>query len=309
VASKVVPIVVGSPAVLRRARRLVGKKISILPISREELSDVGRSRGVYVLCPRGIRPAQTGRGDARLRGRMSVASVREAARLCTAGHASALVTAPISKASLEASGARYVGHTEMLREFCQARQTVMMFVWGKHRISLVTTHVPVSTLKRSLTKKRIATTIRMTEKALGLLFRVTEPRIAVLSLNPHGGEGGLLGREEERVIEPAVSSCRKRGARVYGPFSADSFFSRDEWKTFDAVVAMYHDQGLIPAKIIGGERAVNITLGLPFVRTSPAHGTAEDIAWKGIADSEGMSSAILLAAKLGRNLKFPLVWD
>jgi 4-hydroxythreonine-4-phosphate dehydrogenase len=240
---------------------------------------------------------------------MSVASLREAARLCSEGLASALVTAPISKASIKASGARYAGHTEMLRDFCAVRRTVMMFAWGRHRISLVTTHVPVSTLKRTLTRERVAATIRLTERGLKLLFRVSRPRIAVLSFNPHGGEGGLLGREEERVIEPAISDGKKQGMKVFGPFPADSFFSRHEWKSFDGVVAMYHDQGLIPAKILGGDSAVNVTLGLPFVRTSPAPGTAEDIAWKGIADPEGMGSAIILAARLGRNLKSPLVWD
>lgn len=309
VARGIVPVVVGSPAVVRRAQRLIGGEMPILPLSPGELPDMRQARGVYVLCPKGVRPTQTGSGDARLSGRMSFACVREGVRLCAEGGASALVTAPVSKASLKAAGTGYVGHTEMLRVLSRAKTAVMMFAWAKHRVSLVTTHVPLSAVSKALTKRRVETTISLTERALRFLYRVSEPRMAVLSFNPHKGENGLLGREEQRVIEPAILSSRRRGLDIHGPFAADSFFSRSEWKTFHAIVAMYHDQGLIPAKILGGEKAVNVTLGLPFVRTSPGHGTAEDIAWKGIANPGAMASAILLAARLARNVRVPLAWD
>ncbi|UCF78236.1 MAG: 4-hydroxythreonine-4-phosphate dehydrogenase PdxA [Candidatus Eiseniibacteriota bacterium] len=309
VISKVAPIVVGSPAVARRAHRLVRAKTSLVALPPGDMPGRDKPGVAYLLCPAGTRPTQTGSGDARESGRMSFGSLKEAVRLCLEGRALALVTAPISKASLGAAGIPFKGHTEALRDLCRVKETVMMFVWGAHRISLVTTHVPLREVKRSLTRRGIETTILFTARALKLLFKVTEPRLAVLSLNPHSGESGLLGSEEKEVIGPAMGRFSEQGVLVRGPFAADAFFSRSEWKAFDAVVAMYHDQGLIAAKILGGERAVNVTLGLPFVRTSPGHGTAEDIAWKGVADPDAMVSAILLAARLARNASCPLEWS
>jgi 4-hydroxythreonine-4-phosphate dehydrogenase len=309
VTSRITPIVVGTPDVVSRARRLLKSNTPVVSVSGSEIERPGTGRGVYVISPPGLRNQRAGQHGARISGRISLACVEEGVRLCKVGHAAALVTAPISKASLKAAGSPHVGHTEMLRDLCRVRSTAMMFAWGSRRISLATTHVPVSAVGKTLTKVRIETTILLTERALRLLFRVTAPRIAVLSLNPHSGEGGLLGREEKLVIEPAITDCLARGLDVHGPFAADSFFAREGWKAFDAIVAMYHDQGLIPAKVLGGEKAVNVTLGLPFVRTSPGHGTAEDIAWKGVADPAGVASAILLAAKLARNAGPSLTWE
>jgi 4-hydroxythreonine-4-phosphate dehydrogenase len=196
----------------------------------------------------------------------------------------------------------------MLRNLCGSKRTVMMFVCEGLRVSLVTTHVPVSRVAKELSKAEIQGVIALTKKALALLFGITGPRMAVLALNPHAGEEGLLGSEERRVILPAIRAARRRGAFVEGPFPADSFFSRGRWKEFDATIAMYHDQALIPAKLMGGDRVVNLTLGLPFVRTSPAHGTAEEIAWQGRASAEGMVAAILLAAELSEKVRLPLRW-
>jgi 4-hydroxy-L-threonine phosphate dehydrogenase PdxA len=151
--------------------------------------------------------------------------------------------------------------------------------------------------------------VRMTRRAATSLFGIARPRLAVLALNPHAGERGLLGREEDDVIRPAIRSARRRGIVVDGPFPADSFFSRGKWRDFDATIAMYHDQALIPAKLLAGDGVVNLTLGLPFVRTSPGHGTAEDLAWSGRARAEGMVSAILLAADLSKKVRLPLRWD
>jgi 4-hydroxythreonine-4-phosphate dehydrogenase len=173
----------------------------------------------------------------------------------------------------------------------------------------VTTHTPVGRLARELDRAAVEDVIAMTKRAVTVFFGRARPKLAVLALNPHAGEDGLLGPEEERVIRPSVRSARKKGALVDGPFPADSFFSRGRWRDFDATIAMYHDQALIPAKLLAGDRVVNLTLGLPFVRTSPGHGTAEDLAWQGRASAEGMVSAILLAADLSEKVRLPLRWD
>jgi 4-hydroxythreonine-4-phosphate dehydrogenase len=315
VAGKVTAIVVGLPSIIRKAANLVGAGVAIKPLSRDKIRAAPKTGVVYVLMPQALSSIEDNSSclDSReslgRRGRVTLASVKEAVSLCTHGDASALVTAPLSKASLEAAGLGYAGHTEMLRDLCKCKSTLMMFVRGKHRVSLVTTHIPISRVGKVLTRPRVERSIMLTCRGLELLFGISEPTLAVLSLNPHKGEEGLLGCEEKNVIEPAVELASQKGVRVSGPFAADSFFSRGEWKKFDAVIAMYHDQGLIAAKLIGGERVTNITLGLPFVRTSPGHGTAEDIAWKGIAEPQGMISAILLAAKLAGTVRLPLKWD
>jgi 4-hydroxythreonine-4-phosphate dehydrogenase len=320
VAGKVIPIVVGLPSVMRRAASLVGVGAAIKFLSMDRVHEASETGVIYVISPerllRVVGLSQTGRqlraedpASGLLRGKVASACVKEAANLCIRGETSALVTAPLSKASLEAAGIAYIGHTEMLRDLCRCKDTLMMFVRGRHRVSLVTTHIPIGRVKKVLTRRRLERAIILTRRGLELLFGVPEPRLAVLSLNPHRGEEGLLGCEEKNVIVPAMEIASQKGARVSGPFAADSFFSRGEWKKFDAVIAMYHDQGLIAAKLIGGERVTNLTLGLPFVRTSPGHGVAEDIAWKGIAEPQGMMSAILLAARLAGTVRLPLKWD
>lgn len=321
VAGKVIPIVVGVPSIMRKAARLVGGRASIRLLSGGKVHEASDAGVVYVLVPRNllgtgelmrpIGPSRAGEFASRLaqRGAVASACVKEAAGLCIRGRASALVTAPLSKASLGAAGIGHSGHTEMLRDLCRCKDTLMMFARGKHRVSLVTTHIPIGKVRGGLTRRRVERAIMLTSRGLELLFSIPAPRLAVLSLNPHKGEDGLLGREEETVIAPAMEVASRKGVSVSGPFAADSFFSRGEWKRFDAVVAMYHDQGLIAAKLIGGERVTNITLGLPFVRTSPGHGVAENIAWKGIAEPQGMISAILLAAELARTVRLPLKWD
>lgn len=314
---KVAPIVVGIPSVMEEAATLLRTRVkikSVSPDSLDELCCAARTGTLCVLSPElaGVGSGRFGpksMSELKLRGMVASSCVRGAVTLCAQGRAAALVTGPVSKASFRAAGIAYAGHTEMLRDLCRCKDALMMFARGRLRISLVTTHIPIGTVKRALTKKAVTRAIALTQRSLSLLFGVRLPHLAVLSLNPHKGEDGLLGSEEKNVIEPAIVLASKRGIQVCGPFSADSFFTRGRWKNFDAVVAMYHDQGLIPAKLLGGEGVTNITLGLPFVQNSPGHGVAEDIAWKGIAEPAGMISAILLAARLGRNVKSPLIWD
>ena len=313
VARRVLPVVVGSVPTLERGAALAGVELRFLEIdarggslgSSRPRGDEREPRRVAVVTPAGM----TRRSGARARGQTAYACVAEAVRLCADGRTRGIVTAPISKATLVAAGLRFAGHTEMLRKLCGSRRTVMMFACGELRISLVTTHTPIGRLTQELSRGGVEEVIQMTKKAVVALFGKAHPRLAVLALNPHAGEHGLLGAEEERIIRPAVRSARKKGAVVEGPFPADSFFARGKWKDFDATIAMYHDQALIPAKLLAGDNVVNLTLGLPFVRTSPGHGTAEDIAWQGRASAEGMVSAILLAADLSEKVRLPLRWD
>ena len=313
-AGRFLPVVVGSVRTLERAARLTGAKLEFVPLDWNDwqppASFAGRGAGRVARTVGVLTPAGMPRGSsARARGETAFACVNEGVRLCVAGRARALVTAPISKATLAAAGLRCTGHTEMLRILCGAKRTVMMFASDELRVSLATTHVPVARLARELSRSGVEGVITLTHRAVRMLFGIASPRLAVLALNPHAGEAGLLGREEESVIVPAVRAARRKGAAVEGPFPADSFFSRGRWKDFDATVAMYHDQALIPAKLLAGDRVVNLTLGLPFVRTSPGHGTAEDLAWRGRAEAEGMTSAILLAAHLSEKVRLPLRWD
>jgi 4-hydroxythreonine-4-phosphate dehydrogenase len=228
-------------------------------------------------------------------GREALAAIDEALALALAGKVDGIVTAPVSKERIAKAGVPFTGHTEYLAARAGVAHPVMMFVAGPRRVSLVTTHVPLRRLPALITAERVLGTIRETTRALREFFGVLEPRLAVCGLNPHAGEGGEFGREEIDAVAPAVELAHKEGIRADGPYAADTVW----WRPCDAVVAMYHDQGLGPVKALHPD-AVNVTLGLPFVRTSPDHGTGFDIAGKGIADAKPMIAAIRLAADLCR---------
>lgn len=224
------------------------------------------------------------------------------------GVTSALVTAPVNKLRLQSVDPSFVGHTERLAKAAGVKDIVMMFACPPHspkhqavRISLVTSHVALKDVPSRITRQRIHTTIRMTNDALIRFFNCATPRIAVLALNPHTGEGGALGTEELEFIVPAIEKARKDGINCQGPLQAEIIFSKMADIDFDGIVAMYHDQGLTPMKLICPKKSVNITLGLPFIRTSPGHGTAEDIAWRNKASEDGMVAAIEMAEHLLRS--------
>lgn len=229
-------------------------------------------------------------------GRVAAAAVEAAAQAALAREIDALVTAPLSKISLALAGVSHPGHTEYLAALAGVDSVAMMFVAGELRLTLATIHVPLAEVPGLLTVPGLLETLRLTREALQRCAGVAEPRIAVLGLNPHAGEEGRFGDEEIRIIAPAVAAFRDAGHEALGPFPADSFFARHVGE-FDAIVAMYHDQGLIPIKLLGAGRAVNVTLGLPFVRTSVDHGTAFDIAGKGTASAESLLEAARLAAE------------
>jgi len=218
------------------------------------------------------------------------------------GEADALCTAPVSKAQVARVSPGFVGHTEWLEERARPRsRPVMMLAGERLRVALVTTHVALGRVRRLLTPARIAETIAVTFRALRDDLGVARPRVALAALNPHAGEGGAFGAEERTLLAPALRLAARRGCRAAGPFPADSVFFRAALGEFDAVVALYHDQGLIPVKLldaVGGDPAVNVTLGLPFVRTSPDHGVAYDLAGKGEASADSMVAALRLAVRI-----------
>ena len=213
------------------------------------------------------------------------------------GGVAAMATAPINKEALSLAGLSWSGHTELLAHLTGTRDVAMMFYSEALRVVLATIHIPLADVPRTLTAASMASTIRLTARELPR-FGIASPRIAVAGLNPHAGEHGLFGHEEETAIAPAIAACRADGIGVTGPFPGDTVFVRARNGEFDVVIACYHDQGLIPVKLVAFGQAVNVTLGLPIVRTSVDHGTAFDIAGKGVADPQSMIGAVLLAARL-----------
>ncbi len=243
---------------------------------------------------RGAVPVGTASATA---GRSAYDAVVAATADAMAGRIDAVATAPINKAAWAMAGLAWRGHTELLAELTGARRVAMMFHAERLRVVLATTHVPLAEVPRRLTRERIEEVVGLAHDELPR-FGCPRPRLAVAGLNPHAGEGGLLGEEEERCVRPAVEACRALGIAVTGPEPADTLFVRALRGAFDAVIACYHDQGLIPVKLVAFGEAVNVTLGLPIVRTSVDHGTAYDIAGRGVADPSSMIAAVRLAATL-----------
>lgn len=224
--------------------------------------------------------------------------IEAAVELCAAGSVDAIATAPINKRSLFLGGYSFPGHTEFLAKLTGTEEFAMAFVAANLRIVLISTHVPLAEAIRLVERDRIIKTVNLTQRELQR-WGIEQPRLAVAALNPHGAEGGLFGMEEASEIAPAIEACRALdNIDVTGPFSADTIFLRASRGEFDAVIACYHDQAMIPVKCLSFGEAVNVTLGLPFIRTSVDHGTAFDIAGKGIAEHSSMIAAIKLAAEL-----------
>jgi 4-hydroxythreonine-4-phosphate dehydrogenase len=223
--------------------------------------------------------------------------ITEAARLCLSGEAAAMATAPINKEAMNRAGHKYPGHTELLAELTDTGEFVMMLAGDRLRVTLVTIHEALRDVPRLVTRGKVLSTIRITHRDVDRYFR-GNPRIAVLALNPHCSEGGLFGDEEERIIRPAVEAAREEGIEVAGPLSADTLFHFAAQGEYDAVVCMYHDQGLIPLKLLHFEDGVNVTLGLPIIRTSVDHGTAYNLAGTGKASAASMAAAIRMAAQM-----------
>jgi 4-hydroxythreonine-4-phosphate dehydrogenase len=244
-------------------------------------------------------PPSVNRGPTKIGGKVSMAFCEDAIAAARAGLIDAIVTAPISKASWQLAGCRkYPGHTELLADRCKVKHVAMMFVAPRLRVVLATIHRALFELRDEFTIGKVFNPIDLADQALRNWFGIAKPRIGVCGLNPHAGEGGQFGDEETRVITPAIIMASEVGIHVTGPFPADTLFVKALEGRFDCIVAMYHDQGLIPIKLLAWRDAVNLTLGLPIIRTSPDHGTAFDIAGKGRADPSSMIAAINLAIDL-----------
>jgi 4-hydroxythreonine-4-phosphate dehydrogenase len=232
-------------------------------------------------------------------GRAAYETIVRAVEDARRGVVQAIATAPINKEAFRLAGLPWSGHTDLLAHLTDARSVAMMFYADALRVVLATIHIALADVPKVLTADVMEATIRLTSCEMPR-FGYPRPRIAVAGLNPHAGEHGLFGREEETTIRPAIESCRATGIDVSGPFPGDTVFVRARRGEFDVVVACYHDQGLIPVKLLAFGQAVNVTLGLPIVRTSVDHGTAFDIAGQGIADPQSMIASVLLAARLAK---------
>ncbi len=238
-------------------------------------------------------------------GAAAIAAIRAAVTLATRNSVDGIVTAPLAKHLVREPGLEFRGHTEFLQQLTGAPEVAMMLVCRGLKVGLATIHEPLRAIPSLLTHSLLLRRARIVLATLRSDWKIPRPRMAVLGLNPHAGESGLLGDEERNVIAPAVATLRDEGEQCEGPFPADSFFARYRPGTWDAVLAMYHDQGLIPLKMFARGRGANVTAGLPLIRTSPDHGTGFDLAGKGIADPSSMEEAILLAATLVRNRRKP----
>ncbi|MBI2876626.1 MAG: 4-hydroxythreonine-4-phosphate dehydrogenase PdxA [Candidatus Tectomicrobia bacterium] len=294
------PLVIGSWAVLQEASRRLGLPLTMRrgqPADWQSLSP----GGITVLDLDNLSPDWVfqGRADPET-GRAAAEYLLKAVELALAGAIDAIATAPLSKEGLNRGGYPYPGHTELLAALTQTPDYAMMMVGGAWRIVLVTTHMPLREVSASLDREKILRVIRLTHRSISALFGVARPRIAVAALNPHAGEGGLFGREELDHIVPAIEAARALGVEARGPYPADTLFQPQRSQEFDAVVVMYHDQGLIPVKMAAFGEAVNVTIGLPIIRTSVDHGTAYDIAGQGIANPTSLLAAIRLAAQMVR---------
>ncbi|MFO7766186.1 MAG: 4-hydroxythreonine-4-phosphate dehydrogenase PdxA [Pelovirga sp.] len=227
--------------------------------------------------------------------------IDRAARHCLDGSAHGMVTCPINKKAINAAGYHFPGHTEFLADRCAVKRVVMMLAGASLRVCLVSTHLPLTAVAQQLTSEAILTTLRITNSALQKHFALPQPRLAVLALNPHAGENGLFGDEEQRLIAPAIQAAGTEGIAASGPHSADTLFHFAVYEnTADAVICMYHDQGLIPLKLLHFDDAVNVTLGLPIIRTSVDHGTAYDRAGSGTASTASLHAALRMAAEMQR---------
>jgi 4-hydroxythreonine-4-phosphate dehydrogenase len=299
VAPLIDPILVGDPCVWRETARRLGVRMCFTTVGAP-----GRP-GCTALAATAALPARYRRSGKPRSARAAAAcgqagydAILEAVRLVKEGLAGGVVTAPISKSHVAAAGHDFPGHTELLAELCGGVPVRMMMVGPRLRVVLVTTHLALADVPGRLSRAGVLETITLADAALRSWFGLATPHIAVTGLNPHAGEHGRFGDEEGRLIAPAVRAARRRGIAADGPLAADGVFGLAATGGYDAIVCMYHDQGLAPFKLLHFAEGVNVTLGLPFVRTSPDHGTAFDIAGSGKADARSMVAALQLAVHL-----------
>jgi 4-hydroxythreonine-4-phosphate dehydrogenase len=295
------PVVVGSRALMERTIRSLK-----LPLQVVEFDPTGSPRlkaGQVAVVDALKSPLPKFRMGvaADVTGAASIDFIKRAVQLAQAGSLGGIVTAPINKEAMNMAGYHYPGHTELLADLTQTKEFGMMIVGGPLKIMFTTTHVAINQLSSLLTTERIAKAIRLAHLGLTRYFGIARPKIGVAALNPHAGEHGLFGNEEATSIAPAVQQARAAGIKASDPLPADTLFGKATRGGYDGVVAMYHDQGLIPLKLLAFGTCVNLTVGLPIIRTSVDHGTAYDIAGKGVAEHGSLLAAVKVAARLAQS--------
>ncbi|KAF0144415.1 MAG: 4-hydroxythreonine-4-phosphate dehydrogenase [Nitrospirae bacterium] len=290
-----IPVVIGDRLVIEEAMHMLNLPLKLRVLKSPEES--GGERETIDLIDMKLLGKFMGGKPTAEGGRACASYIKKAAELALDKKVDAVVTAPISKEALKMAGIRWPGHTEMLAELTGTDYYAMMLAGGPLKVILVTIHTSLKSVPEMITRERVLKTIRLAKKACDMM-EIENPEIAVAGLNPHAGEAGIFGDEEIKEIIPAIEDAKKEGIQVTGPLPPDTIFHKAYKGEFDIVVCMYHDQGLIPLKMIAFEQGVNVTVGLPIIRTSSDHGTAYDIAWKGIANSSSMIEAIKMAVKL-----------
>ncbi|MBI4183247.1 MAG: 4-hydroxythreonine-4-phosphate dehydrogenase PdxA [Proteobacteria bacterium] len=291
-------VAIDDPERLSALARRLGLEVPVRTVAGPEEAAGAFAEALPVLALPLARPARPGRPDP-ANAPAVIAAIDRAVALTLAGRAAAVVTNPIQKKTLIEAGFAHPGHTEYLAELAKAAgPPVMMLVGPSLRVVPVTVHIPLARVLAELSTDSIVTKGRIAARALEVDFGIAAPRLAVSGLNPHAGEEGTMGREEIEMIAPAIAELARQGIRAFGPLPADTLFTEAARRTFDAALCMYHDQALIPLKTLDFERGVNVTLGLPFVRTSPDHGTALDIAGTGRASAESLIAALDLAREM-----------
>lgn len=293
-------VVVADPDLMQQRAQQLGLPLELKPLETNAQPQATNA-GQLGIVPTPLKvPCETGRIDP-ANSTYVLESLRIAVRLCQQGICDGFVTGPVHKAAINEAGISFTGHTEFLADLCQQPLTVMMLATEGLRVALVTTHLPLTDVPRAITAERLQEVITILDNDLRTKFGIENPNILVCGLNPHAGEGGHLGREEIDVIEPVLDSLREQGIRLQGPLPADTLFTDKYLQTADAVLSMYHDQGLPVLKFKGFGRASNITLGLPIIRTSVDHGTALDLAGTGKADCGSLYNAIETAQLMAQH--------
>jgi len=294
-----VPVVIGDPGALQRALTTCGSPLKIVEIATLEQARQVATGQIPLLPLSKLAAIDLQYGQPTIASGDAVFSyICAAARFCLDGQVAAMVTAPINKEAMHRAGHDYPGHTELLAELCGTDNFVMMLAGDVLRVSLVTIHEALQDVPRLVTFEQVLKTIRITAVGVARLTGTQAPKLAVLALNPHCGEGGKFGAQETEVVAPAIQAARREGIDAIGPLSADTLFHFAQQGAYDGVVAMYHDQGLIPLKMLHFDDGVNITLGLPIIRTSVDHGTAYDLAGTGRASERSMLAAIRMAVQM-----------
>ena len=295
------PVIYGSTKVLSYYRKALHlEDFQYSQVKSEH--DVNPKKTNVINCWQEMIEIEAG-SDTKKAGTAALQALKKASNDLKEGFIDAIVTAPINKGNIQSDDFKFPGHTEFFTSLTDKKDSLMLMVSETLRIGVVTGHVPLNEVSKNITKEKLASKLNILLKTLTQDFGIGKPKVAVLGLNPHAGEEGLLGREENEMIHPTVKEFKNHGHLIFGPFPADGFFGRGEFKKFDGILAMYHDQGLIPFKTMAFQSGVNYTAGLPIIRTSPDHGTAYSIAGKGLADESSMRSAMMLAYDIYKSRK------